>query len=131
MSRTSFSFNDAVGDISAATGYQSAYIIKDGRTVLGDGGGVCQISTTLFRAVLNSGLKITAREPHSFRVSYYEPPVGMDATIYDPAPDLKFVNTYNTPILIWAYAGSNSLTLMTCYPVGTNLRRLIVDANQI
>ncbi|MBI5620057.1 VanW family protein, partial [Candidatus Gottesmanbacteria bacterium] len=49
-----FSFNDAVGDISAATGYQSAYIIKEGKTVLGDGGGVCQVSTTLFRAALDA-----------------------------------------------------------------------------
>ncbi|MEK7110152.1 MAG: VanW family protein, partial [Patescibacteria group bacterium] len=51
-----FSFNEIVGDISSLTGYQPAYIIKDGKTILGDGGGVCQVSTTLFRAALNAGL---------------------------------------------------------------------------
>src|SRR3989344_205719 len=56
-----FSFNETVGDISAATGYKSAYVIKNGRTVLGDGGGVCQVSTTLFRAALNAGLEIVER----------------------------------------------------------------------
>lgn len=71
--------------------------------------GLCQVSTTLFRAVINSGLKVTARTPHSFRVSYYEPPVGMDATVFDPAPDFKFINNYDSPILIWAVAGNNSL----------------------
>ncbi|MCR4312883.1 MAG: VanW family protein, partial [Candidatus Roizmanbacteria bacterium] len=56
-----FSFNDTIGDISSLTGYQPAYIIKEGKTVLGDGGGVCQVSTTLFRAALNAGLPIIER----------------------------------------------------------------------
>ncbi|MDO8451593.1 MAG: VanW family protein, partial [bacterium] len=67
-----FSFNDAVGDISAATGFQTAYIIKDGRTVLGDGGGVCQVSSTLFRSALAAGLPILERKAHAYRVHYYE-----------------------------------------------------------
>src|SRR3989344_5624141 len=54
-----FSFNKAVGDISAFTGYKQAYVIENGKTVLGDGGGVCQVSTTLFRAALDAGLPIT------------------------------------------------------------------------
>ena len=49
------SFNNVLGDVSAFTGYKQAYIIKDGKTMLGDGGGVCQVSTTLFRAVLDAG----------------------------------------------------------------------------
>ena len=97
-----FSFNQAVGDISLATGYQSAYIIKDGRTILGDGGGVCQDSTTVFRAALNAGLEIVERHPHSYRVGYYEQnsPVGVDATVYSPSTDFKFKNDTPTHILI-------------------------------
>ncbi len=97
-----FSFNQTVGDISLATGYQSAYIIKDGRTILGDGGGVCQDSTTMFRAALNAGLEIVERHPHSYRVSYYEQnsPVGVDATVYSPSTDFKFRNDTPGHILI-------------------------------
>jgi len=98
---TTFSFNNTIGDISAATGYQSAYIIKDGRTVLGDGGGVCQVSTTLFRAALNAGLPIVERSAHSYRVHYYEDDgskAGLDATVFNPTEDLKFIN--NTPAYI-------------------------------
>lgn len=106
-----FSTVKTIGQIDGSTGFLPELVIKNSTQVVPEfGGGLCQVSTTLFRAVLNSGLKITAREPHSFRVSYYEPPVGMDATIYDPSPDLKFINTYKTPILIWAIAGSNNLT---------------------
>ncbi|NQS89123.1 VanW family protein, partial [Patescibacteria group bacterium] len=67
-----FSLDIALGEVSKATGYEAAYIIQDGRTVLGAGGGVCQISTTMFRAALNSGLPIVERHPHAYRVSYYE-----------------------------------------------------------
>lgn len=97
-----FSFNQAVGDISAATGYQTAYIIKDGRTMLGDGGGVCQDSTTMFRAILHAGLPIIERHPHSYRVTYYEQnaPPGLDATVYAPSVDLKFKNDTPGYILI-------------------------------
>ncbi|MFH0942734.1 MAG: VanW family protein [Candidatus Beckwithbacteria bacterium] len=97
-----FSFNRAVGDISAATGYKTAYIIKEGRTVLDDGGGVCQDSTTLFRAILDAGLKITERHAHAYRVSYYEQnsKPGFDATVYSPSSDLRFVNDTPGHILI-------------------------------
>lgn len=97
-----FSFNSAVGEISGATGYDSAYIISNGRTVLGEGGGVCQTSTTLFRAMLNSGLEIIERFPHAYRVSYYEydEPVGLDASIYQPSLDLKFRNDTENYVLV-------------------------------
>ena len=97
-----FSFNKALGDVSAATGFQSAYIIKEGRTVLGDGGGVCQDSTTLFRALLDAGVKITERHAHAYRVAYYEQNAkpGFDATVYDPGTDLKFINDTGAYILI-------------------------------
>lgn len=109
-----FSFNDAVGDISAATGYQSAYIIKDGHTVLGDGGGVCQVSTTLFRAALAAGLPIVERHAHAYRVHYYEEggfKPGMDATVYGPTYDMKFKNDTPTFILIQTKTDVSNLSL--------------------
>lgn len=97
-----FSFAKALGDISAFTGYQKAYIIQNGKTVLGDGGGVCQVSTTFFRALLNAGLPITERHAHAYRVGYYEQdsPPGLDATVYVPTVDLKFKNDTDNHILI-------------------------------
>ena len=106
-----FSTLDAIGEVGPGTEYLKELVIKNRNRVEPDwGGGLCQVSTTLFRAALNAGLKISARTAHSFRVSYYEPPVGIDATIFNPSPDLKFINTYKTPILIWGSAGNNSLT---------------------
>ncbi len=97
-----FSFNEIIGDISAATGYRSSYIIKNGQTVLGDGGGVCQVSTTAFRAALNTGFPITERHAHAYRVSYYENDAkpGFDATIYTPSVDFRFLNDTESHILI-------------------------------
>jgi vancomycin resistance protein YoaR len=96
------SFNNILGDVSSFTGYKQAYIIKDGKTMLGDGGGVCQVSTTLFRAVLDTGLPIVERRAHSYRVGYYEQdsPVGLDATVYAPTTDFKFKNDTGNHILI-------------------------------
>lgn len=108
------SFNQLIGDISSSTGYQSAYIIKDGRTVLGDGGGVCQMSTTLFRAVLNAGLPIIERTPHAYRVGYYEQAgykPGLDATIFSPSVDLKIKNDTPAHILIVTNINKSDLTL--------------------
>lgn len=109
---TVFSFNQGVGEISAETGYDYAYIIKEGRTVLGTGGGVCQVSTTVFRAALNAGLPILKRNAHAYRVHYYEQgsPVGIDATVFPPSVDLQFKN--DTP----------SYLLMTTEVEGENLR---------
>ena len=108
-----FSFNDAVGDISGLTGYKQAYIIKDGKTILGDGGGVCQVSTTLFRAALNAGLPVTERWAHAYRVGYYEQdsPPGIDATVYAPSNDLKIKNDTDSYILIQNTFNAENLTL--------------------
>jgi len=97
-----FSLNQALGEISDLTGYQKAYIIKEGRTVLGDGGGVCQVSTTFFRVALNTGLPIIERQAHAYRVYYYEQksPAGIDATVFSPSPDLKIKNDTAAYILI-------------------------------
>lgn len=98
----SFSFNQALGEVSKETGFKEAWVIKEGKTVLGDGGGVCQVSTTLFRAILNAGLPIEERQAHAYRVYYYEQnsPVGLDATVFEPSPDLKFKNDTTNHILI-------------------------------
>lgn len=108
-----FSFNSAVGDISAATGYQQAYVIQSGRTVLGDGGGVCQVSTTLFRAALNSGLPIVERQAHAYRVAYYEQGfgAGLDATVFAPTVDLKIRNDTSAHILIQTDVDTQTATL--------------------
>lgn len=97
-----FSFVKYVGNIDAESGYRQAYVIKEGRTVLDDGGGVCQVSTTVFRAALNTGLPITARTAHAYRVGYYEndSPPGIDATIYSPSVDFRFLNDTGHHILI-------------------------------
>ena len=109
-----YSMNKSVGPIDYQHGFKSAFIIKGGRTVLGEGGGVCQTSTTLFRAILNSGLPIVSRYPHAYRVGYYEQdmPVGFDAAIFQPSWDFKFKNDTNAYVLIQAHSNlsENSLT---------------------
>ncbi|MDP3998567.1 MAG: VanW family protein [bacterium] len=109
-----FSFNKSLGDVSKLTGYKEAYVIKEGRTILGDGGGVCQVSTTLFRAVLNAGLPITERHAHSYRVGYYEQdsPPGLDASVYDPQWDLKFTNNTGGYLLIQSSVDPKTSTLV-------------------
>ena len=108
-----FSFDKALGDVSAFTGYQQAYIIQNGKTILGDGGGVCQVSTTFFRALLNSGLPITERHAHAYRVGYYEEDSlpGLDATIYVPSVDLQFKNDTNNYILVQTQIDQNTQQL--------------------
>lgn len=100
-----FSFNNTVGDISVESGFRQAYVIKSGRTVLDDGGGVCQDSTTLFRAVLNAGLPVLKRTAHAYRVGYYEQgfPPGLDATVFAPSVDFQFKNNTTAHILIQVY----------------------------
>lgn len=97
-----FSFNKHIGNIDSANGFKPAYVIQGGKTVLGDGGGICQISTTIFRAALNAGLPIVERHAHAYRVGYYENDAkpGLDATIYTPTVDLKFKNDTPGAILI-------------------------------
>ncbi len=113
-----FSFVKSVGEIDAAHGYQSSYIIQNGRTVLGDGGGVCQTSTTLFRAALDAGLEIVERNAHAYRVGYYEEnyDVGVDATIFSPSVDLKFRNDTEHYILIQTHVDTiNTYALFEIY----------------
>jgi len=115
-----FSFLKTVGPISQSEGFQTAYIISEGKTVLGEGGGVCQTSTTLFRAVLNSGLPIISRYPHAYRVGYYEQDVkvGFDASVFYPSLDFKFKNDTGKHLLIQASVDKKNYE-MTFYIFGT------------
>lgn len=97
-----FSLLSALGPIDGAHGWLPELVIKGDRTIPEFGGGLCQIATTAFRVTLSAGMPVTARRNHSYRVPYYEPPVGMDATIYEPAPDYKFKNDMQGPILFTA-----------------------------
>jgi len=105
-----FSTLNHLGAIDASTGYLPELVIKNNKTVPDFGGGLCQVSSTLFRAALNAGMKITERQNHSYRVSYYEPPIGMDATIFDPSPDFKFINNYSSHILIQSQIVGTKIT---------------------
>lgn len=87
-----FSALKTLGLVDGEHGFLEELVIKENVTKPEFGGGLCQVSTTLFRATLNAGLPVTSRRNHSYRVPYYEPPVGKDATIYDPAPDYRFIN---------------------------------------
>lgn len=86
-----FSFNNILGMVDDKTGYQYELVIKNGKTIPEYGGGLCQLSTTVFRAAILAGLPITERRPHAYPVKYYNPQ-GFDATIYPGVSDLKFIN---------------------------------------
>ncbi len=103
-----FSLVKVLGDVSANTGYLPELVIKGNKTIPEYGGGLCQIGTTVFRAALASGLPITARRNHSYRVSYYEP-AGMDAAIYIPQPDVRFINDTASYVLIQARIIKNDI----------------------
>ncbi|MFC4426079.1 VanW family protein [Deinococcus navajonensis] len=95
-----FSFLNSLGSISPENGFVGGLIISGGRTVDGLGGGVCQVSTTTFRALYQAGLPVVERNQHSYRVGYYEPQVGFEAAVYDPGVDLKMKNDTGGPLLI-------------------------------
>lgn len=94
-----FSFVQTLGEVDGEHGYAPELVIKQDKTEPEFGGGICQVSTTAFRAAINSGLEITARRNHAYPVAYYNPQ-GMDATVYVPKPDLKFINNTPNNILI-------------------------------
>ncbi|MCK5346007.1 MAG: VanW family protein [Candidatus Heimdallarchaeota archaeon] len=88
-----------LGAVNQYTGYLPELVIKGDKTIPEYGGGLCQVSTTVYRSILFSGLPINERRNHSYAVSYYDPQ-GLDATIYIPSPDLKFTNDTEDHILI-------------------------------
>ena len=94
-----FSFNSAIEAVSGANGFEDSAIIWGDRTAVGVGGGVCQVSTTVFRAALEGGFPFLERHNHGYVVSWYGDP-GFDATIYTPYVDLRFLNDTDAHLLI-------------------------------
>ncbi len=93
-----FSFKKALGTTTVEDGFSEERIFLNGEVAKGVGGGLCQVSTILFRTVMDSALPVTERANHSFTVSRYDE--GMDATYSDPGPDFKFLNDTANPIMI-------------------------------
>lgn len=122
-----FSFNKYLGSISETDGYEQGFIIIGGQTVEGIGGGVCQVSTTLYQTAFNAGFPITERWEHGYMLNYYndgEGP-GMDATVFSPIVDMKFIN--NTPhhLLIENYYSTENEALTFKF-YSTSLGRTVV-----
>jgi vancomycin resistance protein YoaR len=129
-----FSFNRYVGDITSANGFVEGLVIAAERTAVGIGGGVCQVSTTAFRAALNGGFPITQRYAHGYVVSWYGKP-GLDATIYTPDVDFRFKNDTGHYILVksgidldkgeltfYIYGTPTGRTVEIAEPVVTNVK---------
>jgi len=104
-----FSFNRATGERTAAKGFLEAPVIINGELQTALGGGVCQVSTTVFNAAYEAGLPITARTNHALYISHY--PLGRDATVDYPDIDLKFVNDTKHWLLLRTFVGSSSLVV--------------------
>jgi vancomycin resistance protein YoaR len=104
-----FSFNQATGARTADKGFREAPVIINGELSTGLGGGVCQVSTTVFNAAYEAGLKITERTNHALYISHY--PQGRDATVNYPDVDLKFVNDTDHWLLLRTFVGSSSLVV--------------------
>lgn len=106
-----FSFLKALGGITRSNGFIGGLVIKDGRTVDGLGGGVCQVSTTTFRAMYRAGLPVVERNQHSYRVKYYEPRVGFEAAVYDPGLDLRMKNDTGATFVVRTKNNNRKSTL--------------------
>jgi vancomycin resistance protein YoaR len=104
-----FSFNATTGERNAAKGFLVAPVIVNGEVTTGLGGGVCQVSTTVFNAAFEAGVKITDRTNHALYISHY--PQGRDATVNYPDTDMKFVNDTGHWLLVKTVVGSSSLTV--------------------
>lgn len=110
MPGETFSYNDAIGDTTAAKGYMAAATFKGGTTVNEMGGGICQTTSTLYDVVLMAGLEIVERHQHGLPVGYVQP--SLDATVYSPVLDFKFKNTRNYPIkIVTSYSSGGSLNV--------------------
>ncbi|MFC4456692.1 VanW family protein [Deinococcus sonorensis] len=105
-----FDFNRALGPIQAGRGFVPGYVITGGTLSLEDGGGICQVSTTLFRAAYTAGLPIVERHAHSHQVAYYDPP-GFEATVYAPTLNFRFRNDTAGALLVQASWNLKAQTL--------------------
>ncbi len=118
-----FSFNKYLGPVEAYAGFLPELVIKGNQTIPELGGGLCQVSSTLFRGIMNAGLPVTQRRNHSYAVQYYAPN-GTDATIYPGVIDLKFTNDTAHSILIWPYFKSPTHIVFDFY--GTSDGREVI-----
>ncbi|GHF47828.1 vancomycin resistance protein YoaR [Deinococcus metalli] len=105
-----FDFNREVGQIDASTGFVKGFVISGGTLSKEDGGGICQVSTTIFRALYTAGLPIVERHEHSHRVHYYDP-VGFEATVYAPAKNLRMKNDTGASLFVQAAWDTRAQTL--------------------
>ncbi|MBM7553604.1 VanW family protein [Thalassobacillus pellis] len=119
-----FSFNKVVGKRTKEKGYKPAPVIVKGEVTEGIGGGICQVSSTLYNAVDNAGVKIKERYSHSKRVPYV--PKGRDATVSWYGPDFTFKNDYNQPLLLRAkiYGGQLSVSVYSSDVIDFNSRKI-------
>jgi vancomycin resistance protein YoaR len=117
-----FSFNGATGARTADKGFKEAPVIINGELQTGLGGGVCQVSTTVFNAAYEAGLPIVSRTNHALYISHY--PQGRDATVNYPDVDLKFTNDTGHWLLLRTWVGSSSLTVAL---YGTPVHRRVVS----
>ena len=106
---TEFSFNATTGERSPEKGFLEAPVIINGELKTGLGGGICQVSTTVFNAAYEAGLSITDRTNHALYISHY--PLGRDATVNYPDTDLRFVNDTKHWLLLRTFVGSSALTV--------------------
>lgn len=123
-----FSINKEIGPRLESTGFKLAHVIMNNRFVDGIGGGICQVSTTLYNAVLFSDLKIIQRDHHSIPSTYV--PVGRDATVSGDVKDLKFQNNTSSPIYVMNEIRKNSLTF-SIYGKKTDRYKKVIVKTQI
>lgn len=109
-----FSFNKYLGSVEKKDGYLPELVIKAEGTIPELGGGLCQVSSTTFRAAMHAGLPITQRRNHAYAVQYYAPQ-GSDATIYPGVVDFKFINDTGNSILIWPYLKDENYLIFDFY----------------
>ena len=121
-----FSFNGRVGVTDAAHGYKSAAVFSEGKVIQSAGGGVCQVSSTLYSAALRADLGIVSRSNHSMPVNYL--PLGQDAAVADYGPDLKFKNNTGKHIYIQAFSNGGSITTRI---FGTNTGKNVEVSSQV
>jgi vancomycin resistance protein YoaR len=127
-----FSFNQWLGDVSAETGYEQGLIIVGNQTITGVGGGVCQVATTAFQTAFYGGYPILERVEHAYRVGYYEEGEGpgLDATVYEPIVDFRFLNDTPYYLLIETYFDANNSTLTWKF-YSTSMNRRVVKEGPV
>jgi vancomycin resistance protein YoaR len=106
-----FSFNQALGPAGPEEGYVEGYAIVNGQLEKVTGGGICQVSTTMYRAVFNAGLDIVERRPHSYVINFYENIDGFDATVFSPYVDFKWRNDTAGPVYMFASTDTKAATV--------------------